>query len=364
MQVKIENKDYFSIKSISNSSLSYIDPNIGGSPVAFKNFFEDKIEEEKKYFKMGHLIHKWAEDRNAFCISSVNKPSDKLGDVADCALAIIEDEKKKWESEVTKGMSYKPEYDDIIVEACQVVAWNPRYGRDALIKNAVPPIKPYLEEVLTAENNNQIYVSLKESEVISNCVKAVENHPVAKDLLFMQDTDFSNKKVFSELEIYWTKAFEYRFAPTLEFPDGEVVIINLTFKAKLDKLVIDFDNKVITYTDPKTTSGGAYGFSESFEKYKYYRQQAFYNWAIREFCKQQGFDITYFEFKNYNIAIETNGLFQVVVYNIPPRWIDRGKTEYQNLIKKIVEHEATNQWNYSLEEVKGNLVMELPFKEN
>ena len=264
----MEKQDFFKVGSrenpvISNSSLSYINPLQGGSPQAFLDFFVDKNEAEKSYYRMGHLIHKWVEDREAFLISAVNKPSDKLGDVAECAIAIAKDEKIKWETEVTQVMPYKPEYDSIILEACKVVAWNRTWGDAALIKNAVPAVKPYMEEVLKAEDSNKIYVTLKESEVIDCCVKSVEKHPLAKELLFMQDTDFSNKKVYKELEIYWNKLF-------IHSPGQYEKDITLYFKAKLDSLVIDFDKKIVTYTDPKTTSKSAYSFGDSFINYHYY----------------------------------------------------------------------------------------------
>lgn len=344
-----ETTDYFQVKAISNSSLSYIDPSSAGNPVRFKDFFVEKQEEEKSYYRLGHLIHKWAEDRENFRVSEVPRPSEVMGVIADRVIEYIEANGEEFTRELASDISIAMNYQ-------------PKWKPDTRLKNIYDGIELYVRDFLERDPS-KIYLTIREAETVEKCVEAVEKHPVAKDLLFMQDTDFSNKKVFKELEVYWNKEFVfpgYSLGAT-ESDDKKII---LYFKAKLDSLVIDFDSKIITYTDPKTTSGGAYGFSESFEKYKYYRQQAFYNWAIREFCKQQGFDITYFEFKNYNIAIETNGLFQVVVYNIPPRWIDRGKTEYQNLIKRIVEHEATNQWNYSLEEVKGNLVMELPFKEN
>lgn len=349
--------DYYKVGTrenivISNSSLSYIDPNKGGSPQNFLSFFDSAEEKERSYYRMGSLIHKWAEDREAFTIGEVDKPSDKLGEVADACLAYI-----------TSTGDISIELEDLILEACRSIGWNRKWGDDAIKKNACPSIKPYLEEIVKAENAHKIYLTKKESEVVSCCVESIEKHPLAKELLFMQDTDFSDVKVYKELEIYW----EYSI-PVDNVVASESNPIVCQFKAKLDSLVIDFDKKKIIYTDPKTSSKGAYNFSESFEEYEYYRQLSFYRWAIKKWCKTNNIDITDFSWKFYNIVIETNKLFQVVVYEISNRWLEKGMQKYISLVKRIAEHQLTNQWNYSLEEVSNlaegkGLVLEIPFKE-
>lgn len=337
-----EEQDYFKVGTrehpvVSNSSLSYIDPD-GGSPQAFLDFFVEKQEAERSYHRTGHLIHKWQENREAFKVSEVEKPTEKLGLVAD---AII--------TQVKAGLLYE---EDLVLVVARTLHYQDNWKDKTVIDSIVDKAGAYISEVVEAEENNLIYMTSRESNVIDCCVKAVEKHPVAKELLFMQDTDFSNKSVFKELEIYWTKVFKVG--------DREIPI---RFKAKLDSLCIDFDNKTVTYTDPKSTSSGAYSFGKSFEAFKYYRQHAFYNWAIREWAKQMQVDITDFTFINYNIVIETNNLFQVAVYKIGPQWLFRGNNEFQKLVKRIVDHTANNQWNYSLEEMLGGLVLEVPYKE-
>lgn len=343
----MEEQDYFSVGTrdnivINNSKLSDIDPESNGSPQKFLASFDNQ-EVEKSYYKMGHLIHKWQEDRKAFKVSEVEKPAEKLGIVADNIIA-----------EVKAGAIFN---DELCLSVGRLTGYQKNWKDDTLKKNIVEQAGAYITEVIEAEENNCVYITKRESETVDSCVIAVEKHPVAKNLLFGQDEDFSNKKVYKELEIYWTKEFNFLL------PDGQVIVVELFFKAKLDSLCIDFDNKTITYTDPKTTSQGAYGFSKSFEAYKYYRQQAFYNWAIREWAKQNNIDLTGFVFKNYNIVIETSNLFQVTVYEITEDWLEKGKQEYQKLIKRLVEHIATNQWNYSLEEMNNDLVLTIPFKE-
>lgn len=341
--------DYYSVGSrenivISNSSLSYINPLQGGSPQSFLNFLDNIQGEEKSYFRLGSLIHKWAEDKENFIMGEVDKPSDKLGLAADYALTILAIEDSE------------DNYDNVILTACRMIGWNPNYGDAAIIKNACPQIRPYIEDVIRVSNSNKIYVTKRERETIINCVAAIGNHPLANKLLFGNDTDFSDKKVWSELEIYWSKVFTGNI-------NGVDYQEEVSFKAKLDKLVIDFENKEIIYIDPKTTSKNAYDFKKSFEEYHYYRQLPFYEWAIVQFCKQQNIDITGFSFKRYNVVIETTNLYQVVVTTPDARWLSKGREEYQELIKRIVYHIATNQWNYSKEEFENSLVLEIDYPE-
>lgn len=344
----MEQQDYFKVGTrdqpvISNSSLSYIDPSMGGSPQSFLNFFEEKQEQERSYYRMGHLIHKWAEDRDSFAVADCPKPTEVMGVIADRVIQEIEFNGVEFTRELASDISIAMNYQK-------------NWKIETRLKNIYDGIEVYVNDYLNRDHN-KLYLTLAETETVRCSTEAVEKHPVAKELLFMQDTDFSNKKVYSELEIYWTKDFREEGTPSIER------LIRLYFKAKLDKLIIDFDKKIVTYIDPKTTSGGAYGFSKSFISYKYYRQQAFYNWAIREWAKQNNIDLTGFVFVNYNIAIETNGLYQVAVYYIDSKWLKKGIEEYQSLVRRLVQHTAANQWNYSLEEIMNDLIMDIPFVE-
>lgn len=343
----MEQQDYFKVGTveapvISNSSLSAINPEQGGSPKAFKDFFIEKNEAEKSYYRMGSLMHKWAEDKENFAVSEIEKPTEKLGIVADAIIV-----------EINNGSIWT---DELGLEVARALRYQNNYKDETLKKHVFEGTSLYINEIVTARENNQIFLTKREADTVRNCVEAVEKHPTANGLLFGHDVEFSNKQVWSELEIYWSKFFVYGSG---QF-EKEIL---MEFKAKLDKLVIDHEKKLIIYVDPKTTSGGVYGFAKSFEGYRYYRQQAFYNWAIKEFFKQQGIDITGYSIVNYNIVIETSGLYQVGVFSINHFWLVRGQKEYQALVKRLVEHTATNQWSYSIEEINNNYILDIPFNE-
>ena len=342
----MEQQDYYEVGSrdnivISNSSLNYIDPIRGGSPQAFLNFLDCKQVEEKSYFRMGKYIHLYHEDKENFKVSSVSKPSDKLGIVADRILDAID-----------CGNIFTDELCLAVARSCH---YQDNY-KDATLKDKVfNECKDYITEVIEAEENNQIYITDTERITLENCIASIEKHPKAKELMFGQSSDFNNTKVYKEIEIYWSK--EFSNALGLQ----EIKTCLLQFKAKLDNLAIDFDKKIVTYTDPKTSSQSPYAFVESFKKYSYHRQHAFYTWAIKEWAKQNNIDLTDFIFQYYNIVIETSGLYQVGVVQPDLLYIEQGRKEYQSLVKRLVYHISTNQWNYSMEEMENSFVIPINY---
>lgn len=345
----MEQQDYYKVGTkeditISNSSLTYINPEQGGSPLAFLNFFEvNKEETEKQYKRTGILIHKWAEDRKGFCVSSVNKPTEKLGQVADLIV-----------QQVKEGALHT---DELALACAKAINYQSNWKDDTILKNVNAGTDEYVQEMIKCYEDNLIFLTKVESETIDNCTTSIRKHKLANELLFMVDNDFSNKKTYKELEIYWSKEFE-----NLVNKDNiGKFAITVKFKAKLDDLTIDFENKKIILNDPKTTSSGAYSFYKSFESWHYYRQIAFYIWAIKEWAKQNDIDLTDFTWECNNIAIETSGLYQVVVWRIPQEWIDKGKKEYQELVQRVVWHIANKEWSYTKEEIE-NGYMTIPLE--
>ncbi len=81
---QLKEQDYFSVDAISKSRLDAIDPEMNGSPTKYLNFINQ--DEERKIsidMERGSLIHKYVEDPKKFIVLEVDKPSDKLGEVAD-----------------------------------------------------------------------------------------------------------------------------------------------------------------------------------------------------------------------------------------------------------------------------------------
>lgn len=85
---------------------------------------------------------------------------------------------------------------------------------------------------------------------------------------------------------------------------------NFKFRGIIDKLMIDFDNKLIYMVDLKTGSNSYEEFDKSFIDYRYYFQESIYTLAFEEICKKldlEGFKLMPFQFlyisKNEKIPI-------------------------------------------------------------
>lgn len=154
---------------ISASSLQYINPEEGGSPKAFVDFIENGIEETKN-MRLGTIIHKYHEDRDNFKIAEVAKPTEKAGEVADKIIQLVRD-----------GEVYS---EAIIKFAVESLQYQSNWKMETRINKIIDTCDAYIQEVLEAEENNQIFLTESEIEPVKRGCEAIENHPVASKLAF------------------------------------------------------------------------------------------------------------------------------------------------------------------------------------
>jgi len=129
---------------------------------------------------------------------------------------------------------------------------------------------------------------------------------------------------------------------------------NVNCKSLLDIIQFDYDKKVCTISDLKTTSK-LYKFEESIKTYDYLRQLCYYKlaaeWYIENELKQEPL---YWDF-NFNIvAIDTQTDFSVRVFNIPWRFIHTRSDCIWNSLGKISWHIENNLWEHSKEYYLNN----------
>ena len=71
--------EYYKDKRISNSSLSYINPEQGGSPRKFKDYLDGNLEHlETPSLYHGSMIHKFILEPDTFAVADVERPSDTI----------------------------------------------------------------------------------------------------------------------------------------------------------------------------------------------------------------------------------------------------------------------------------------------
>lgn len=310
-------EDYYKVKRLNNSLLSTINPEQGGSPKKYLKEKEfDREEKFDKSLESGKIVHKYCENPAEFKVLSTDKPSDKLGIVADKAIEIC----KQLESPIT---------DDILLLASRNIGWNDKWKDDAIIKNTQSLI-PYINEVLAT--NDLIALTTAQKSMLDNCVSSLRSHKKINEFLFVKD-EFANIEYFNELVIF--------------FEIGEVEC-----KAMIDRLIINHDTKTINLTDIKTTSKSVYQFRDSLDKYHYNRQLAFYKLAVKKHFKLD------YQIDCHFAVVETIGNYNAVLYLLENNLLDEGLIEVADLMNRIKYHEE-HGYDYSMEEYQGNGLLKL-----
>ena len=268
---------------ISNSRLKWIDPNDGGTPQLFKS--PPKLKTSS--LTIGSRIHELLLQPESFELApKLGKPSAKLGDVMDFISDFLKDEIGLDES--IKQAAIKADYYvnsiDTKIEAIKE-AWNDYSSK--------------LNELISTDKTVRV-VSDKDWDVINGCVESCNANPDITNLLHP----------IGNVESYCEDAF---------FMDYIVLYKNkycatLKFKMKADNWTIDFENKVVTLNDLKTTSHPVQNFMKtdigSFSHYSYARQMAVYSQILWYYCMKN-----YGVSKNIGWSLKANMLVVETISN-------------------------------------------------
>jgi len=267
---------------------------------------------------LGTMVHLALLEPDLYIVSHCERPNGMLGEFIDKYLfldRLEEDDRLKIAYEES---GFKLSYEAVIKKFNQ------------------KSVQAYIEERST--HGDKIFIDRATKYKVDKAVQAVLEDELAYKLL---DPELN---AYSELEIYWEDSIKR--------------------KSKIDRLVIDVENKVATNVDLKTTSSNVFdlpimkegtgnvlndyifrGFMASYVKYKYYRQQAYYDDAIRYWLEEKFRNSSEWTIEHKIIAVETSAPFDCAVYSFSDKWIKAGKREVENLIARLKWHKETNYWN-------------------
>ena len=218
--------------------------------------------------------------------------------------------------------------DEVLLKACRLSNYYSNYKDDTLINTLKKSnIYEYIAELEL--NQGKQFMTKEQKITIESCIEALSSHAACTKYLFQE---WNNCEIFNEYEIYFK-------------------CLSLDCKARLDRLIVNHKEKYAILIDLKTTSKRAQFFPESFEFWKYYRQMAFYKYAIL----QQFPD---YSFSCYMPVVDTQ-FFTRHCYKISESQIDRGNIEYMNLLSRIKWHMDNNEWNYTMEEFNNSYLINL-----
>ena len=303
--------EYFIDKRVSNSSLSYINPEQGGSARKFKDYLDGNLAHlETPSLYHGSMIHKFLLEPETFAVADVERPSDTIVKIMEMVYNIT---KGEIDTDIDKHHEY-------IFGSAKELNYGQTWKPDTLIKKVIDQGKEYYDFLLRADG--KVCIDQKMAGMLSAIKDSIGTHKAATNLLFTGEGE-------NESEYFWGPNKEY--------------------KSKIDRY--QKTGTKVNLIDLKTTSKSIEMFRDSFEYYHYDRQMAFYVDALE--------DNFMLVDKVYIIAVETTGYYQVRVFEISKNLIEEGRKKYKDLLERVKWHQEQQLWTESREsfESKGVILL-------
>lgn len=172
----------------------------------------------------------------------------------------------------------------------------------------------------------------------------VGEHKLA-DQLLRKAGDYGNIHIYHEFQINW----EYSVADTL----NHNALTPIACKSLLDSCTFDWDEKVCTIMDIKTTAK-LWHFEDSMNEFDYCRQLCFYQEAVEMYLEGQNIDLNDWEFEYYIIAIDTTGKNEVRVFKIQTHQVYDRAEAINDAMSDILWHIGTDNWDHSRKYYEGD----------
>lgn len=330
--------NYFDIKAVSNSSLNYIDPESGGNPRLFRKFLDGQLDEKpSKSFEIGTLIHEELLEPGKLDIVPSNTPGPKTQDIIDALWNRLYGDASDDDLQLLdlEGLA------DQTWEAIIPADFYPKYTLQTKINRIVRDGGDYWKALYS--NRGKKIVDPATWHIVQGCIESIKMHEVANELIckngFGKFHDAIAEKEIT-FDIMWNAQDE---------PE-----VNVPIKAKIDRFLIDHQEKTITLIDLKTTAKPLGRFEETVAIYHYYRQLAWYRMCLA--TEYPDYEIT----EAYIVAVQTNKEYPCDVFKIDESYLKAGVKEYEALLDRIAFHMARSNWGNSMETQLGcihNLVL-------
>ena len=301
---------------ISNSAIGWF---LKKGPRFLKDILDGKGEELKlPQLERGTMIHKYLLQPDEFwkdyTILDFIVPKSKQQKEVLSIYALSKLTEPLEDEDKLKLKAYKQIYKNKLSDTSILVTMN----------ELIEEYSDYLEYVKTKQNKKVI--SGADLNMLKIIKDNISKHKKANELL----TDKSGVDSYNEFHINW----EYTKA-------------DISCKSLLDRVIFDHINKKVTLIDLKTTSD-VYNFKHSVEEFDYYRQIAYYLLAITWYLIDLGLDVNDYDFEAYIIAIQTNGNYEVRVFDMfnEDEILDR-KNLIANALTEISYHYQTGNWDHT-----------------
>ena len=311
-------ENYYGREEISNSDLGELQV----SPRRFMMRKQHELSSKKSAaMELGSLIHGFALEPDKYIMADVAPVGGKMGEYIK---AYFQLEKVGTPEDRIPEMAY------------EMSGYKPSHSKpETILKSFKTKEENIAYYNFLKESDEKIALSQKDRQIIEGCLTSLRGHVVSNKLLFST----TDGEATPEKEIFFNQH-------------------GVDCKAKLDRLIVDHDNKTVTVVDLKTTSGMVYGeckklksktgilfrdyhttgFLFSCLQYHYHRQLAFYIEAAKSLHPDYTIDA-------YIVAVDTKGSYDVAVYQLPEAWLDHGREDIEKLLTEYKHYKETNLWS-------------------
>lgn len=197
--------------------------------------------------------------------------------------------------------------------------------------------KDYIEVLKT----NKILISEYDFNQLEAIKTNVQAHKLAC-ILLRKAGEYCFTHIYHEFQINWDFCLPFK---------------HIKCKSLLDSCTFDFNNKVCTIMDIKTTAK-LWHFEDSMKEFDYCRQLCFYQeavyWYMENVLKLNTDEINEWRFNFYIIAIDTTGNNEIRVFKLKFSQISPSGVVINDTMTEIAWHIDNNLWEHSYEYYYGD----------
>lgn len=199
-------------------------------------------------------------------------------------------------------------------------------SEDKILSEALKMSVEY-NDYIGAIKSNKILISQYDLDQLTSIANNVRSHKLAEKLL-KKAGDYDSIHIYHEFQINWT----YGSVPC---------------KSLLDSCTFDWENKVCTIMDIKTTAK-LWHFEDSMKEFDYCRQLCFYMKAVCWYLlAKEDCDTSEWKFEYYIIAIDTTGNNEVRVFSVSTKQVLDEADKITHAMFDIGWHIDNNLWEHS-----------------
>jgi len=311
------------------------------SPALYREHILNPQQVETSYFSKGSavdcLITEPDKFDQQFAIIKTDKPSGMMGDLCKYMYDYMQVNTDNLPEETLFKLAYQKAGFKLKEET-------------VLKQYQAPKVQQYMN--FLKESKGKTVISQADHEQVLNVVSKLQNTEETK--FYMKDCVHNPL-----IDVYDQLYIEFEYADVL-------------CKGTLDRVIVDHANKRIIPLDLKTTGKSVLEFRNSFIKYGYFRQAAFYTEALRQWSKRTPSsengpknDISSYQFESFKFVVaEMDCVHDPVVYGCSIRDINiathGGQLKsgeyvkgFAELLEELKWHRRTDKWFTNYDNAKS-----------